>query len=182
MEKKNQDKKKTNVRAICFTAIMAALIFVFTYTFKITFPSGYTHLGDCMIFLALVILGRKRAALAAGIGACLADLIGGYSQWIIPSFIIKYIMVLICGLFIDYVFKKRKLIGLITGGILGGAFQIFAYTAIKVILVDKAYAFTSLPRLTFQTVFGLIVAIIITVILDKTKILTKLKKMADLGE
>ncbi len=175
-------KKNVNVRSICFTGLMAALVFVFTYTFKITFPSGYTHLGDCMIFLSLVILGRKRASLAAGVGACLADLIGGYSQWILPSFIIKYVMVLICGLIMEYVIKNSKFLGLLAGGILGGAFQVFAYTAVKVVLIDKAYAFSSLPRLVFQTVFGLVAALVIVLVLDKSKLLAKLNKMADTGE
>lgn len=171
-------KNKVNVKSICFTAIMAALVFVFTYTFKITFPSGYTHLGDCMIFLSLMILGRKRASLAAGIGAALADLTGGYAQWIIPSFIIKYLMVLACGLVMEKIIKNNKVLGLLTGGVIGGLLQIVLYTAVKIILVDKAYALTSLPRLAFQTVFGLVVAVILVFALDKTKTLDRLKNMA----
>lgn len=44
-----------------------------------------------MIFLAIVFLGYKKAPLAAGIGAGLADLIGGYSAWVAPTFIIKFL-------------------------------------------------------------------------------------------
>ena len=47
-----QQSKKVNVRYITFTAVMAALVFVFTFTFKIPLGTGYTHLGDMMIFLA----------------------------------------------------------------------------------------------------------------------------------
>ena len=74
--KENTKNARINVRAITFTAVMAALVFVFTYTFKIPFVNGYTHIGDSMIFLAIVFLGWKKAPLAAGIGAALADLIG----------------------------------------------------------------------------------------------------------
>lgn len=76
--KENTKNARINVRSITFTAVMAALVFVFTYTFKIPFVNGYTHIGDSMIFLAIVFLGYKKAPLAAGIGAGLADLIGGY--------------------------------------------------------------------------------------------------------
>ena len=60
-----QQSKKVNVRYITFTAVMAALVFVFTFTFKIPLGTGYTHLGDMMIFLAAWLLGGKKAAPAA---------------------------------------------------------------------------------------------------------------------
>lgn len=63
-----QQSKKVNVRYITFTAVMAALVFVFTFTFKIPLGTGYTHLGDMMIFLAAWLLGGKKAAPAAGTG------------------------------------------------------------------------------------------------------------------
>lgn len=62
-----QQSKKVNVRYITFTAVMAALVFVFTFTFKIPLGTGYTHLGDMMIFLAAWLLGGKKAAPAAGL-------------------------------------------------------------------------------------------------------------------
>lgn len=54
-----QQSKKVNVRYITFTAVMAALVFVFTFTFKIPLGTGYTHLGDMMIFLAA---GRQKGS------------------------------------------------------------------------------------------------------------------------
>ena len=99
--KENTKNARINVRSITFTAVMAALVFVFTYTFKIPFVNGYTHIGDSMIFLAIVFLGYKKAPLAAGIGAGLADLIGGYSAWVAPTFIIKFFMALICALIME---------------------------------------------------------------------------------
>lgn len=100
MEAQNT-KKSVNVKSLCFTALMAALIFVFTYTFKIPLGTGYTHLGDAVIFLSIALLGSKKSSLAAGIGAALGDLVGGYAQWIAPTFFIKLIMVLICGVFAE---------------------------------------------------------------------------------
>lgn len=58
-----QQSKKVNVRYITFTAVMAALVFVFTFTFKIPLGTGYTHLGDMMIFLAAWLLAAKRQPL-----------------------------------------------------------------------------------------------------------------------
>lgn len=53
-----------------YTALMAALIFVATYLIKIPNPAtgGYSHMGDCMIFIAVVMLGRRNGSMAAAIG------------------------------------------------------------------------------------------------------------------
>lgn len=167
-------KKSVNVKSLCFTALMAALIFVFTYTFKIPLGTGYTHLGDAVIFLSIALLGSKKSSLAAGIGAALGDLVGGYAQWIAPTFFIKLIMVLICGVFAEKVIKK-KLPGYIIGAVLGGLFQIGAYTVVKVILFDKAYALTTLPELIIQTLVGIVAALVFIAIFNKTKVTEKLR-------
>lgn len=177
MEAQNT-KKSVNVKSLCFTALMAALIFVFTYTFKIPLGTGYTHLGDAVIFLSIALLGSKKSSLAAGIGAALGDLVGGYAQWIAPTFFIKLIMVLICGVFAEKIIKK-KLPGYIIGAVLGGLFQIVAYTVVKVILFDKAYALTTLPELIIQTVVGIVAALAFIAIFNKTKVTEKLRKMVD---
>lgn len=173
-----KEKKKISVRSICFTAVMAALIFVFTFTFKIPLGNGYTHLGDAIIFLSIPLLGSKKSCLAAGIGAALADIIGGYSIWAPPTFCIKLLLVLICGLFAERL-MKNKFFGYIIGAVLGGIFQIGAYTLVKVFMFDKAYAFSSLPTLSLQTTVGIIVALVFIAIFTKTNVMKKLKRMAE---
>ena len=47
-------------KELAMTALMTALIFTATYIIKIPNPAtgGYTHMGDCMIFLGVMVLGR----------------------------------------------------------------------------------------------------------------------------
>lgn len=175
---KEKTTKKLSTRAICFTAIMAALIFVFTFTFKIPFGNGYTHLGDAIIFLSIPLLGSKKSCFAAGIGAALADIIGGYTVWAPPTFFIKLLLVLICGLFAEKL-MKNKFFGYIIGAVLGGAFQIAAYTLVKIVMFDKAYAFSSLPTLAIQTAVGIAAALVFIAMFNKTNITAKLRKMAE---
>lgn len=175
---KEKTTKKLSTRAICFTAIMAALIFVFTFTFKIPFGNGYTHLGDAIIFLSIPLLGSKKSCFAAGIGAALADIIGGYTVWAPPTFFIKLSLVLICGLFAEKL-MKNKFFGYIIGAVLGGAFQIAAYTLVKIVMFDKAYAFSSLPTLAIQTAVGIAAALVFIAMFNKTNITAKLRKMAE---
>ena len=90
-------------RRIAKTALMIALIFVCTFTIKIPNPAtgGYTHMGDCMAFLAVLYLGKKDGALAAGLGAALSDLLTGAMIWVLPTFIFKFIMGYIMGVVLE---------------------------------------------------------------------------------
>lgn len=174
----NQKKSKSsNVKSLCFTGIMAALVFIFTFTFKIPSITGYMHLGDCFIFLAIAILGTKRGAIAGSIGAALADLVGGYAIWILPTFIIKFIMALICG-YIAEKLIKNKTWGFIVGAIAGGAFQICGYTLTRVFVYDKAAAIASLPGLSVQTISGVVISVILITILTKTNAIKKITNLA----
>lgn len=73
--KKTEEKLTT--RDITLVGVMAALVFAGTYFFKIPSPltMGYTHLGDCMIFLTVYLFGWKKGALAGAIGATLSDVL-----------------------------------------------------------------------------------------------------------
>ena len=51
-------------RNLTKTAMMAAIVFVGIYLIKVPVPNGYTHLGDCFIFLGVLLLDRKRGAQA----------------------------------------------------------------------------------------------------------------------
>ena len=42
-------------------------------------------MGDCMIFLAVLMLGRKNGAIAAALGGALSDLLAGAAVWILPA-------------------------------------------------------------------------------------------------
>lgn len=80
--------KKLTPMSIAMCGMMAAVIFVATYFFKIPLYSGYIHLGDGFILLSAVVLGWP-AVLAAAIGSMLADLLAGFSIYMLPTFVIK---------------------------------------------------------------------------------------------
>ena len=102
-----------DLKRIVRIAMMAALIFAGTYTFKIpiAITGGYTHLGDCAIFVGVMLLGRKDGALAAALGAALSDLLSGAMLWVLPTFIIKGIMALIMGLAVEKLCRSTDTAG-----------------------------------------------------------------------
>lgn len=83
-------KHQTNVLTLALGGMLAALVFVATYFFKlpVSITQGYIHLGDGFILLGASMLGWA-AVPAAAIGSMLADLLGGYTMYIFPTFVIK---------------------------------------------------------------------------------------------
>ena len=169
-------KSDTSIKDLTKMAMMAAITFIGIYAVKIPSLHGYSHMGDCMIFLSVLILGTRKGALAGGIGAALSDLLGGYMHWVFPTFFIKYIMAITMGLFIDKIMPNVKGNWLI-GSIVGGIVQIVLYTVIKVFLFDWAYAIGSVPGLTSQTITGIVLGAILVTLFKKAGIMQKLKEM-----
>lgn len=79
-------------KELVFSALMTALVFVATYLPHIPIPLGYAHLGDAVIFLLALLAPRRSALFAACIGSALADLLGGFAIWIVPTLVIKFVM------------------------------------------------------------------------------------------
>jgi len=109
---------------IVISGIMIALVFVLTFAIKIPVPftRGYVHLGDSIIFISAILFGWKVGALAGGLGSALADLVGGFAYWALPTLIIKSIMGALVGLLSDsyrnnYSAKKELTIFLSSIGI-----------------------------------------------------------------
>ncbi|MGN1031344.1 MAG: ECF transporter S component [Butyricicoccaceae bacterium] len=88
---------KMDARFLCSTAMMAAVVCVMTMVIQIPIPLGYAHLGDAFILLTVAFLGKRAGFWAGGIGSAMADLLTGYTQWVIPTFVIKSLMALIAG-------------------------------------------------------------------------------------
>lgn len=86
------EKKFFTTQELVFTALMTALVFVATYLPHIPIPLGYAHLGDAVIFLLAFLAPRRTALFAACIGSALADLLGGFVLWIVPTLVIKFVM------------------------------------------------------------------------------------------
>lgn len=89
-DKRREDGGKETTRRTVTAALLAALICVVTLFLKIPSPwRGYLHLGDGVVLLAGWTLLPSDAALAAGLGSALADLLGGYAVYAPATFVIK---------------------------------------------------------------------------------------------
>ena len=163
-------------RSLTKTAMMAAIVFVGIYLIKVPVPNGYTHLGDCFIFLGVLLLGRKRGAQAGAIGAALSDVLGGYMHWAVPTFFIKYIMAYIMGLFVEKWMPNFRW-NWILGAIVGGLMQCILYTACDCVMFGLAYGLAGIPSIVIQTFNGIVFLCVLVAVLSKSGAMKKLKEM-----
>jgi uncharacterized membrane protein len=99
-----------NPEQLILTGLLTALITAVTIVIAIPIPftNGYVHPGDSMIFMAVLILGRRRGALAAGLGSALADVILGYFIWAPFTLVIKGGMAFLAGFIIEKCAKRPR--------------------------------------------------------------------------
>lgn len=164
------DDKK--IKDMVYTALLAALVCVATFIIKVPSPvtGGYTHLGDGFIFIAVILLGKKNGAWAGAIGAALADLLGGYSFYVLPTFIIKGVMALIMGSLNEKLpssLKHKWLIGAATGSV----WQILAYYLVGSLMVGNFITtIGEIPGNAVQSTIGIIVSAAFLVVFKHTPI------------
>ena len=117
-------EKKINVKQLTLCGVLAALVFVLTYFPKVPVPvtGGYVHLGDGAIFLAALLLGPLGIP-AAAIGSGLADLIGGYMLYVIPTVIIKGLVALVGW----KLYKKGSWVSAVVAFVLAEAVMVLGY-------------------------------------------------------
>ena len=114
------------LKRIAFCGVAAAFVFVATQI-RVPTAIGYINLGDAVILIAAFLLGPI-AFIPAAIGSALSDLIAGYAQYIIPTFVIKGLMGLVAGAYLRKVkvtVVKKVLIGVIAEIIMIAGYFIF---------------------------------------------------------
>ena len=94
------ERNRTALR-ISLVAIMTAVVAVFTLIIRIPSPiGGYISLCDAAVAFAAYAFGPFTGLIAGGLGAAFADLIGGFPQWAVISFIVHGIEALLMGFII----------------------------------------------------------------------------------
>lgn len=141
----NRSKRGTTVN-LALTGLMAALVLVATMFFKVQIPVGpdKTMIGFANVFciLAGLLLGPVYGGLAAGIGSCIFDLIGGWADSAPTTLLFKFMMAFVCGLIAWGGDKTaQKLSRVVTGAVSGSLVYCvlyLGYSALKLILLGSA--------------------------------------------
>ena len=150
-----------STREIVFTGLMTALVFIATFVPHIPIPLGYAHLGDAVIFLLALLVPRRPALIAACLGSALADLLGGFALWAVPTIVIKYGMAEI----VYRIAPQGRAMGqgrIVTALLLSSLWMAFAYTLVGAVLYDGLIAaLTSTPGLIVEGIVNSVIALLL---------------------
>ena len=131
------------------------------------------------LMACLILVGKRDGALAAGIGSALGDLLGGYAFWMPWTFVIKFLMAFLMGIFIEKVGADRHVTNEgyritwvdLMGMLVGGMEMVAGYlVAERFIYGNWATAVIGVPWNIGQFVVGGALAVIIAGALCKTPV------------
>lgn len=148
--------KALNASTIPLIAIMTAVTTVVTMFVKIPTPTrGYLNLSDAMIFFASYAFGPWVGGIVGGLGPALGDLISGYPQWAIFTFVIDGVQAVIVGAAV----RKFKALDVILWSVVAGVWKVFGYFIAGGILSGWGPALGEVPGNSVQAVVGLVIGI-----------------------
>ncbi len=163
-------QNKKSLLRITNTAIFTAIILLSTMLIKFStgFGEGYIHLGDCFIYLSACLLPSPYCFVASAIGGALADILGGFAVWAVPTTIIK-ILIALPFMLICRNNKSQKIINVKVAlmTIVSGIISILGYFVAECVLYSVASATLSIIGNTIQAVASGILFIIVATALDK---------------
>ena len=91
-------KRTFTTKELAMTGVMAALSLVAYLFFRVPFYGGSSfHLGNTFTALTALLLDGVSGGLAGAIGLALADVVAGDPGYAITTFILKFIIGLVCG-------------------------------------------------------------------------------------
>ena len=169
-----REKEMKRTKAMILTALLMALIMVLTFATKIPVPTtqGYVHLGDAMIFMAVIILGRKYGTMAAAFGSALADIVGGYAIYAPVSFLVKGAMAFLLATFLAWALEKGRTHSMILAGmgmLLAGLVMVAGYYVAESLLYGNFLVpLAEIPMNVLQFVVGIAVSLPLAGTLGKT--------------
>lgn len=173
MEVTSKSNQKNTTRDLVETALLIALVFIATRFINIRLPiassGGLVHLGNTMLFIAAIVFGKKKGAIAGAFGMALFDLLSEWAIWAPFTFVVRGIMGYIIG---RIAWSNGKNGNNITTNIiaivLSGIWMIFGYYITEIILYgNHIKAMASIPGNITQIIIGMIIGIPVAQILKK---------------
>lgn len=154
--------ERFTTKKLVMAALFAALACVATMSIRIPTPGtgGYIHPGDAIVILCGIFLDPVSAFLAAGIGSCMADLLGGYFIYVPITFVIKGVVAYLASRMYHSMAQRGinvhgavAVCGLIDMAVVAGG-----YCFCEIFLYGMGAALASVPSNLIQGASGLIIS------------------------
>lgn len=154
--------ERFTTKKLVMAALFAALACVATMSIRIPTPGtgGYIHPGDAIVILCGIFLDPVSAFLAAGIGSCMADMLGGYFIYVPITFVIKgAVAYLAYHMYHSMVQKGLSTYAAVAAcGLIDMAVVAGGYCFCEIFLYGMGAALASVPANLIQGASGLIIS------------------------
>lgn len=161
--------KNNDLKLLVRYAVLIALTVVMTMVIHIPTigTNGYLNLGDMVVFLAALILGKKGGFIVGGVGSAMADILLGYTHYAPITLIVKGLEGYIAGSLLETKIGKDKPI---IATSIAGIFMAFGYFVPEIFMYGKA-AVASIPGNIMQGLLGAVASVVLYGALKRTKVL-----------
>ena len=154
--------ERLSTKKLVMCALFAALACVATMSIRIPTPGtgGYIHPGDAVVILCGIFMGPAEAFLAAGIGSCMADLLGGYFIYVPITFVITGLVAFSCSHLYHGVTAQGRhgYLAVAACGVIDMALVAGGYFLCEIFLYGPGAALASVPSNLVQGTGGLVIA------------------------
>lgn len=178
MENNYVSTKKVNnkTKDLTISGLLIALVFIATKFINLRLPislnGGLIHLGNTMLFMAAIVFGKRKGALAGSIGMALFDLVSGWATWAPFTFVVRGIMGYIIGSISHRGGRNGKnLLWNIAAILAGGIWMLSGYYITEVFLYGNWISpVTSIPGNVVQIIAGAVLGLPVSAAIKKTKL------------
>jgi len=155
---------KSRTHKIAMAGIFTAVVFLATYLLRLPAPTGYVNLGDSVILLAVVWMG-KPSVIPAAVGSALADLLS-YPIYTPATLIIKSAMALAAVAILKITKSHRA--GRLIAFLLAELIMVAGYFLYDMLIYGSAGALVNLVGNAGQAVVSIILALLLSNIPNPT--------------
>lgn len=175
------EKSRTlNTKEMVLMGLMIALIYLAGSVIRIPSVGGFVHMGDCMVFLSVIVLGKKKGSVASAVGMLLVDVLSGYYFWAPFTFLIKGGMAYIAGVILENMRGSKDTVRYSIAFLISGIFMVISYFLAGIIiagfLTEKSgliqglvYASKDIVGNIVQVGTGIVIALPLSAIIIKAK-------------
>ena len=158
-----------STKKLCAMGLLVALTCVATMIIQIPIPAtqGYVNIGDSIVLISAIFFGPQ-----VGLGSGLADLLSGYPQWAIATFIIKGIEGLVAGMIAHKYSVNKNFVNVYTilASVVAMVIMVVGYFLGGSVLEGVSASIGSVPSNAMQAVASLIIFFVLGFALYKAKI------------
>lgn len=163
-----------STKKLCIMGLLVALTCIATMIIQFPIPAtqGYVNIGDSIVLISAVFFGPQVGFVAGGLGSGLADLLSGYPQWAIATFIIKGVEGYVAGKIAHKYSVSKNFINLYTAvaAVIAMIIMVVGYFIGGSILEGIAASIGSVISNVMQAVASLVIFFVLGFALYKAKI------------